>query len=84
MVFSMSGRLLSDLGCLDARRGIDKLHAAFALQKVPRGLTPSETDGAEVNAAPSMGNEVQCSLPVQAKLLFKRSWCGNIWLAKTY
>ena len=70
----MSGRLLSYLGCLDARREIDKLHAAFASQKVPRALTPSETDDTEVNAVPYMGNEVQCSLPVQAKLLFKRSW----------
>ena len=56
------------------RKRIEELRAAFAQQAVPRPLMPSASSGAQANAASSTGSEVQCSLPTQAKLLFKRSW----------
>lgn len=60
----------------ECRRTIEKLHEAFASQAVPRSMAASSSSSSEVNAAPFTGSEVQCSLPVQAKLLFKRSWCA--------
>ncbi|CAK0762983.1 hypothetical protein CVIRNUC_003012 [Coccomyxa viridis] len=57
-----------------SRKRIEELRAAFAQQAVPRPLMPSASSGAQANAASSTGSEVQCSLPTQAKLLFKRSW----------
>ena len=56
------------------RKRIEELQAAFAQQAVPRPLMPSAPGGSQANAASSTGSEVQCSLPTQAKLLFKRSW----------
>ena len=61
-------------GLTGRRRRIEKLHAAFASQAVPRSLGASSSSSSGVNATPCTGSEVQCSLPVQAKLLFKRSW----------
>ena len=56
------------------RKRIEELRAAFAQQAVPQPLMPCASGGPQANAASSTGSEVQCSLPTQAKLLFKRSW----------
>ena len=69
------GPLLSNNQQSAARRKrIEELQAAFAQQAVPWPLMPSASGGAQANAASCTGSEVQCSLPTQAKLLFKRSW----------
>ena len=65
-------------GLGECRRTVEKLHAAFASQAAPRSMGAASSSSSYVNAAPSTGSEVQCSLPTQAKLLFKRSWSAAL------